>query len=124
MLPSVLAWVHGARVVGSVGMRVDTMSVPFCLSFSPSPSPSPSPSLSPDRSVSISISLVGADVRVVLSPGHGARPVHQKHLRHDEVDPDKLVVNKEFSLSRAARRPDHGDERDHEQQPDVVSPQS
>ena len=28
------------------------------------------------------------------SNSHGARPVHQKHLRHDEVDPDKLVVNK------------------------------
>ena len=33
------------------------------------------------------------------SNSHGARPVHQKHLRHDEVDPDKLVVNKEFSVS-------------------------
>jgi hypothetical protein len=36
------------------------------------------------------------------SNSHGARPVHQKHLRHDEVDPDKLVVNKEFSLSRTS----------------------
>jgi len=35
------------------------------------------------------------------SNSHGARPVHQKHVRHDEVDPDKLVVNKEFSLSGA-----------------------
>ena len=33
------------------------------------------------------------------SNSQGARPVHQKHLRHDEVDPDKLVVNKEFSFS-------------------------
>ena len=23
------------------------------------------------------------------SNSHGARPVHQKHLRHDEVDPDQ-----------------------------------
>ena len=33
------------------------------------------------------------------SNSHGARPVHQKHLRHDEVDPDKLVVNKENAIS-------------------------
>ena len=30
---------------------------------------------------------------------HGARPVHLNHLSHDEVDPDQLVVKKEFSLS-------------------------
>ena len=48
------------------------------------------------------------------SNSHGARPVYQKHLRHDEVVPDQKVVNKEFSLSvmpwpadRAAR---HGGE--------------
>jgi len=27
----------------------------------------------------------------------------KKHLRHDEVDPDKLVVSKEFSLCRGSR---------------------
>ena len=38
------------------------------------------------------------------SNSHGARPVHQKHLRHDEVDPDKLVVNEELSLSTRVRK--------------------
>ena len=45
------------------------------------------------------------DIDIDNSNSHGARPVHQKHLRHDEVDPDKLVVNKEFSLSMRTPRP-------------------